>query len=190
MTTATATVSDVTPITEARPKRAPRVRKPTPAAVTSEPRHPLRGVALPEPARKSRKLGVVDQVRLAFARGHRLATMIGFLFGGAPSCLAYYLVHEQIPVTDGWRLYASIAVVCGGLLFSLRTVYQWGVLALGSKPKAFGFCVIVEGAMIVALHPAVSLSALAILVLINGIATGTTLARTPSAITPKSDEEI
>jgi hypothetical protein len=180
----TASAPDITPIIKS--KRAPRPRKRTPStpllAVTEE--------RAPSAPKQTRRLGVVDQVRLAFARGHRLATLIGFVFGGAPSSLAYYLVHEQIPTLalDGWRLWATIGVVCGGLLFSLRTVYQWGVLALGSKPKAFGFCLIVEGAMIVALHAAVSLSALTILVLINGIATGTTLARGARVIEAKEEQ--
>jgi hypothetical protein len=180
----TASSPDITPITVKSKRARPRKRTSSaPILAATEERAPS------APKTTARRLGVVDQVRLAFARGHRLATLIGFVFGGAPSSLAYYLVHEQIPdlTVYDWRLWATIAVVCGGLLFSLRTVYQWGVLALSSKPKAFGFCLIVEGAMIVALHAAVSLSALTILVLINGIATGTTLARGARAIEAKEE---
>lgn len=74
-------------------------------------------------------------------------------------------------------LYSQVAtyLVLGGLLFSAKTVFAWGALAFRDRWKAAGFVVLLEGVMITSSVPMLALTLLAILVAINGIATGCTL---------------
>lgn len=74
--------------------------------------------------------------------------------------------------------------VAACLLFSSFTVYAWTRLAFRSSPKALGFVVLLETIMTFASTAWLASAALVILVGINAIATGATLAsRSPEKLT-------
>jgi hypothetical protein len=115
--------------------------------------------------------GVVDQVRAATRGQNRLATLAGFVLGGFVPCATYFVAHGDVAVHAGfWGL------VVGGLVFSAKTVFDWGTLAFQSGFKALGFCVLVEGVMTFSTIQPLSIAALVVLCLVNGIATGCNLA--------------
>lgn len=157
------------------PLRAAPTRKSQPA--------PKRATA-PEIRRNA---GVVEQVRVACSKSHRLATFVGALLGAIVPFSTYMVAHNELP-DPAWepRFLLCLALVAGGLLYSARTVYQWGELALTSKVKALGFTVLLEGVMTCSHQEWLSVTALVYLCAINAIATGVTLARgTPAArVTP------
>lgn len=120
--------------------------------------------------------GIVEQVKVAFSREHRLAALIGVLVGAIVPLGTFMLAHYQVNRAAPWADPAAY-IALGGLMYSAGTVYQWGLLALRKTYKAIGFVVIVEGLMIASQMQWLSVTALAYLILINGIATGTTIAR-------------
>lgn len=115
---------------------------------------------------------IVDQFRMATLRQNRLATGAGFLIGGFVPAATFFLVH--FGVAQNQYLWA---IVAGGLLFSAKTVYEWGRVAFQSPWKALGFCVLVEGVMTFSPDGLMALSAagLLMLVVVNGVATGCNL---------------
>lgn len=121
------------------------------------------------------RMGVVDQVVLAVHRRNRLATALGFLAGGAVPVATYLEAHYDI--NHSGALYSQITtyLVLGGLVFSAKTVFAWAHRAFHDGWKAAGFVVLLEGVMIVSQVPVLPLVILAILVAVNGIATGCTL---------------
>lgn len=128
------------------------------------------------PKPPSRSPGIVDSVRLACRRENRLATSLGGLLGAAVPGVTYVLAHHEVDVLSlTWE--PRLALVLGGLMFSMMTVIQWGRLALGSWPKAVGFAVLLEGTMVLSSHTWLALTALVYLAFINAVATGVTLAR-------------
>lgn len=116
---------------------------------------------------------IVDQFRMATQKQNRWATGAGFLIGGFVPTATFFLVHYGVSASP-WLW----AIVAGGLIFSAKTVYEWGQTAFNSGLKAFGFCLLVEGVM--TFSPAslifLSIAGLAMLALINGVATGCNLA--------------
>ena len=123
-----------------------------------------------------RTLGVVDQVRVAMRPRMRLAAMLGAFLGSLVPLTSYVVAHYELR-TDV-PLYAQVGtvLVLGGLLFSATTIYTLGKLAFQSAPKALGFVLLTEGALIFARTPWLGWVALAYLVTINAVATGCTLA--------------
>jgi predicted Kef-type K+ transport protein len=119
-------------------------------------------------------IGVVAQVKRAFAARNRLALAVGFLLGGFVPIAIYFVAHD--PSTGGLAPTGAWGLVGGGLLFSLQTVFQWARNAFSSAFKSVGFCVLLEGVMV---SPAtahwLAVAALSYLVAINGVATGCTL---------------
>ena len=116
---------------------------------------------------------IVDQVRLSLQKQNRMATIFGVIIGGFVPMATFFLVH--FGVQQNMMLWP---IVAGGLLFSAKTVYNWGQIAFSNSWKAFGFCVLVEGVMTFAPSSLIYLavSSLAMLMGINGIATGCNLA--------------
>lgn len=142
------------------------------AAPASSPRL----VVTPRRAPKPRApLGVVDQVRAAFHPRARLATLLGCLLGGFVPLASYVVAHAEIGGSDVAHTVVAVVLVAGGLLFSARSVYGWSRLAFQSPAKAFGFVVLTEGVMVVSRTPWLGLTALAVLIAINGISAGCTL---------------
>lgn len=126
--------------------------------------------------RDPRGLGVVDQVRHSLRPTNRLPTALGFLLGGFVPIASFVVAHYELD--RGTPLYLQLAsyLVLGGLLYSAKTVYEWGSRAFMNAWKAVGFVVLVEGVMVTSSVPWLGYAALAYLVCINGIATGCTLA--------------
>lgn len=121
-------------------------------------------------------LGVVQQVRVAMAARNRLASLAGFLLGGLVPLATYWVAHFEM---TGAALYAQLStyLVLGGLVYSAKTVYDWGSLAFKLPIKAVGFVVLLEGVMVTAKTPWLGVVALVYLIVINGVATACTLAK-------------
>jgi len=118
--------------------------------------------------------GVVAQVRLAFRPRARLATLLGCLLGGFVPVASFILAHREAEFDDlhGWL---AVLLVLGGLVFSAKTVLEWGSMAFHDGRKALGLVVILEGSMTLSHTPWLAGAALAYLVGINALATGCTL---------------
>lgn len=119
--------------------------------------------------------GVVPMVREAFKRDNRLAMLCGSVLGGFVPIASYVLAHNELG--ERWYTSPRLALVCGGLLYSAKTVVQWAQMAFRDKYKAYGFAVLVEGVMTFSRTPWLGALALGLLVFINACATGVTLSR-------------
>lgn len=136
--------------------------------VASEPKAPRQKPA-PKP------LGVVDQVREALKPKARLATFLGFMLGGFVPLASFIVAHYEVSTAEGYFQMGTLLVL-GGLVYSAKTVFDWGRLAFTSGFKSLGFCVLMEGVMITSHTAWLSFLALGYLIGINGIATGVKLA--------------
>ena len=120
---------------------------------------------------------IVSQLECAVRRPQ--ATLIGALVGGLVPWFARTLAHEEIPAA--WSAgslplaLVMIAVVLGCACFSALSVYKFGRATFGDDRKAIGFTLALEGVMLVS-HGATSAVALAVLVLINALGNGATIA--------------
>lgn len=114
---------------------------------------------------------IVDQVRMSAQKQNRLATLAGFIIGGFVPTATFFMVHYGVAECAYLWL-----IVFGGLIFSAKTVYEWGNVAFQSAVKSIGFCVLVEGVMTFGNVWYLSIAALGMLGLINGVATGCNLA--------------
>jgi len=130
-----------------------------------------------------RDLAVVEDVELAFHPGSRLASALGFILGGVIPIATYLEAHCDLDPTQPLETQPAAFLVAGGLLFSAKTVFAWGKRAFRDGAKAAGFVLLLEGVMITSAVPVLPLVLLAILVAINGIATGCALSldRSPKA---------
>jgi hypothetical protein len=125
--------------------------------------------------------GVVGQIRVAFNKANRLATSAGFLLGGFVPIAAFEICHFELPQEQGLAWAALACLVLGGLVFSAKTVWQWAAAAFLDRAKATGFVLLLEGVMVLSHTSWLSYSALAYLILINGIATGVTVSKERAA---------
>lgn len=142
------------------------------ASVTPIKRRRRRATPAPTPVIAER-VGVVDQVRVACSRRHRLATVFGCLIGAIVPFAIFCVAHSEL---KSWTDPKALLVL-GGLAYSARTVYQWGRLAFESGLKALGFTVLLEGIMVTSSQQWLAITVLVYLCAINAIATGVTLAR-------------
>jgi hypothetical protein len=116
------------------------------------------------------QLGVVEQVRRSFRAENRLATLVGFILGGFIPVASWELAHCECK-----KLMSIPALlVIGGLMFSAKTVFDWGYQAFGAW-KAAGFVLLMEGVMVYSGNWTLNMVALGLLVFINGLGTGATL---------------
>jgi hypothetical protein len=113
-------------------------------------------------------LGVVEQVRIAFRREHRLAALWGVLIGGIVPVAIYAVGHVEVDYREWW-LEPKALLVLGGLVFSAGTVFAWARLAFRSAPKALAFTFLLEGVMTFSSQTWLSYVALAYLIVINAI---------------------
>lgn len=132
---------------------------------------------LPSRARPSveRPMGVVDQVVLACSPRNRLATVLGFVLGGVVPIATYGEAHLDLDWAQPLHCQTATYLVLGGLAFSAKTVFSWSLRAFRDGWKAGGFVVLLEGVMVTSHVPFLPLVLLAILVAVNGIATGCAL---------------
>jgi hypothetical protein len=128
-------------------------------------------------ARRAAPTGVVAQVRCALQPHNRLATALGALLGGGVPVASYQLAHHEVDPSQPLWAQLSAWLVLGGLLFSAITVCSWGKLAFGSRYKAVGFTVLLEGVLTCAHTPWLAAAGLCYLVCINAVATGVRLSQ-------------
>lgn len=112
------------------------------------------------------RMTVIHQIQAAFRPGARLAAATGIGLGATVPTSTFVLIHSSLGVTAYPLLWILVA---GGLLYSAPTVFQWALAAFGSKFKAAGFCVLMEGILTFAHIPALTYSSLAVLVFINAV---------------------
>jgi hypothetical protein len=119
---------------------------------------------------------ITDRFRSALLPQNRLATVIGSVFGASVPVAVYRLVHAEIDVS-GPPLYLQpkFYLVCAGLMFSALSVYGVARDVFQSPAKAFGFVVLLEGAMSLSDTPALALSMLGILAVINAVSASVAL---------------
>jgi len=112
------------------------------------------------------------------------ATLIGALVGGLVPWFARTLAHGEVP--SAWTsgntglAAAMLAVVLGCALFSALTVYKFGLATFGDRRKAVGFTLALEGVMLVSTG-ATSATALIVLILINALGNGSSIALSRAA---------
>lgn len=123
----------------------------------------------------NKTLSTVGKIRTAFARRNLLATTIGMVKGGAIPAGTFALYHLEMG-NDPWQ--AKGLIVLGGLAYSAKTVYGWCKQVFRTEAgeadrlKALGWCVGIEGFMTCSSTFWLNCCALALLVLVNAIATG------------------
>jgi hypothetical protein len=120
--------------------------------------------------------------QLRTASEHPRVSALGAALGGFPPASAYLLTHYALrelwaspDAFERARFWLLLPVVAACLVFSVRTVWQWGNRSSLEKTKATCLVIALEGVMVLAPIPALSAVALAMLVVINAIATACTL---------------
>lgn len=122
------------------------------------------------------QLSIVEQVREAGKRQNRMATAAGFILGGFVPSASFILAHYEVDPQSPLWLQMPALLVLAGLVYSAKTVFDWARVAFKNPAKAVGFVVLLEGVMTFSTTVALAYVALALLVAINGIATGCNLA--------------
>lgn len=118
----------------------------------------------------SKALPVLSQIDVAFRKGNAVAILIASVIALAPAFAFGTKTWGMDPSIDWWNQPLQSAVVAGGFLFSVTTVWAWMRTAVGSGLKAAAFCAVLEGGMLWGNVPALSYIALGALVGINWIA--------------------
>jgi hypothetical protein len=118
----------------------------------------------------SARLGVLEQVERSWKPGNRLATLMGAMLGGLIPLASYTIAHQEAPN----RPVLWVLVACG-LAYSALTVFDWARVAFRHPVKALGFCGLLEGVMTFSGTQWLGITALTMLIVINGIATGCNL---------------
>ena len=116
------------------------------------------------------ELGVVDQIAIAFSSNNLFATICGFILGGIVPVTVFRTAHYS--VADKPWLWV---LVIGGLIYSAITVFKWGQAAFSSTVKSVGFVILLEGTLTFSPDHYLAYAALAVLTMINGVATGVNL---------------
>jgi hypothetical protein len=125
------------------------------------------------------KLSTVAKIRTAFSKRNLLATAIGAVKGGAIPFGTFALYHLEMD-NDIWQ--AKGLIVLGGLVYSAKTVFGWCKQIFRRENgesdtlKALGWCVGIEGFMTCSSTFWLNCAALTLLILVNAVATGVSLA--------------
>jgi hypothetical protein len=120
-------------------------------------------------------IGILEQWRQA--RRHPVAALLGAMLGGFVPLAAYQTTHGDLAVaTPRDLLQPLVPVVAACLLFSVRTVWQWGRAAFGETVKSVCLVVAIEGMMVFSPTPWLAQLALVYLICINAVATACILA--------------
>jgi hypothetical protein len=115
---------------------------------------------------------VLTQLRCAMA--NPLATAIGAVVGGVIPWFARTVAHGE--VSARWWADPKALIVIGCMLFSVSTVYSFGRATFRAPRKALGFVIAIEGVAVLCSTPQVWVTALALLVMINAVTSGCTIA--------------
>lgn len=122
---------------------------------------------------------IVSKIRIAFSRRNALATVLG-IFHGAPIPVGVFSIMHIEMQNQVWQWKGLI--VLAGLLYSAKTVYKWGKQVFRGEDgspdtiKALGFVGMIEGMMVVSNMMWLNIVGLVILILINAIAGGVSMA--------------
>lgn len=136
--------------------------------------------------------------QLRHAARSPVALALGAALGAFVPVATYTVVHSGslLDLIDETTLrWLRWAQVLGGLTVSAKTVYQWFLQAFrGDRAKAFGYVLLVEGALMLSPVPELSYAALALLVLVNAFGAGSGLGEAElreavPATTPKPARE-
>jgi hypothetical protein len=164
---------------------APRIHPELVAAI-NKPKVSKKPKPIPKekaPRRKSKRINlisarsidsVIDQTRVAFSVSV-IGSMVGIVLGGSIPLICYTIAHHE------WTEWLSVytLLVCGGLIFSAKTVFGWGKAAFRDSYKALGFILLVEGTMVFSSIRWINLLCLAILIGVNAVSTGANLVIKP-----------
>lgn len=118
------------------------------------------------------EVGPVEQMRRASKNAN--AALLGAALGGFVPAATFSVAHAARYGEGKPNL--TWALAAGGLLYSAKTVWQWGRLTFDDPWKATGFVVLIEGVMIASPYDWLSEVALGYLLVINAIATACLLA--------------
>jgi len=125
---------------------------------------------------------ILTQIHLALGKGYRAAAIIGALTGGGVTYCTHAMARGDLATTPwesghyAWFL-GRLALVLGGLLFSILTTYSFGRSAFGSGWLAVGFLVLMDGVMVASAQPQLEWFATVLLIAIEAVTTGCTVAR-------------
>lgn len=125
------------------------------------------------------EVGVIAQIRAA--TNNPIALLVGCLLGGFVPLASYFVAHQEVKTF--WSV--PTLLVVGGLVYSAKTVFQWGKQAFNCGWKATGFILLLEGIMILSSIPWLGHLSLVYLVSINAVATGCLLAQRDTKKLPK-----
>jgi hypothetical protein len=137
------------------------------------------------PADPTADVGVLRQIRMACDPRNRLAMTLSAIRGAWVPVGVCVVAHRDLDLTgviagrvalDAWHV-LLLALVLGGLAYSLPTVVRWGRMFGDSLAGAIGFAVLTEGVMTLSGQEWLSAIALVLLCAINAIASGVTLVR-------------
>jgi hypothetical protein len=112
--------------------------------------------------------------QLRAARRKPIAAIIGATAGLVPVGV-YEVGHHELTSWSPLEC-PKVMIVYAGLLFSALTVLGWSTNMFGSKAKALGFTLLLEGLMMTSSAAWLTAIALTYLVLINAVANGCRLA--------------
>lgn len=115
--------------------------------------------------------------RVYFVLSQRARAFLGLALGAFVPLASYSIVHIEVA-----RRPQLWVLVAGGLAYSAISVYTWAVQAFHYRLKALGFVVLLEGTLTFCTILWLSLSGLAILMILNAITAATTLQK------PKEEE--
>ena len=156
------------PVAAKKPRKTTKRRRATKKTVAPAIVTPITfGGAYAQPEEET--MGVIDQIRIAMK--NPLAAFAGFILGGFVPVATFSISHLDKTLNE----YVLWTLVIGGLIYSALTVFGWAKNAFDNGLKALGFVVLIEGVMTLSGLPMLSYAALALLVIINGIATGANL---------------
>lgn len=131
------------------------------------------------------EVGILRQIRLTADPRNRVAMTLGAIRGAWVPVGVCVAAHRDLDLDgviagrvalDAWHV-LLLALVLGGLAYSLPTVVRWGRLFGDSRTGAIGFAVLTEGVMCLSGQGWLSAIALVMLCVINAVASGVSLVR-------------
>lgn len=134
---------------------------------------------------------IIAQIKAIRQKENWLAFIIGGTFGAfvpvAVFALNQHLHREmslvQVVLAHEIEDMLVLLLIAAGAVFSAKSVYGWGLsLFAGDLWKAAGYCVLIEGVMVISPIDWLRMLAMIVLVAINVIATGANLMELPSSI--------
>lgn len=122
-------------------------------------------------AKNVNEIPIIEQVMLSLNGNlNVMAFLLGSIITGSVPVGTYFIAHEEV-VGNPWMWIG----VFFGAVFSLVTVYRWGLVMFKSQVRAVGYCALVEFGMIFSTIEWLAILLLSIVVFINGVSGGCAL---------------